>query len=202
MDNNNFRNSLNDTMSWYDSNINQLWQLIGQIEDNIIITERKTLNRNLNNIMLHYCLSLVDIQIGLKYLTAAQSLEDTVGGTYFSRILSVSCCCLFESKKGMTEGNIKQYHNRLSTKNYAKEADAYLIGVSKLKNRYWMEMKEIRDKVAAHKDGTGFTQLERMKKIEISKVAKASQSIFNAHYLFMPIIIKLEKCLRIEKGSK
>ena len=184
-------------MALYDVNINSMWNLSLKLGVNVkVTTAKKPQHAHLNNVQLHYAISLTDIQIGLKYITAAVSLNDFVGAGFFARVLSIGCCSLLEAKKGLKSSNIKQYLKNPNTKDIAIDIENRLAKIEDIKTEHLGMLKVIRDKIGAHKDGGGFAQMERMKKVDINKVMLVSQKVFNAYYEIMPQIHSLEKALR------
>lgn len=193
---NEFWNRLSTTMALYDSNINSMWNLSLKLGVNVKATSKKPQHTHLNNVQLHHALSLTDIQIGLKYITAASALKDNIGGGYFARILCISCCSLLKAKKGLKISSMNQYLKNSKTKPIALEIQNMLLKIEYIKAQHLGMLENIRDKIGAHKDGGGFVQMERMNKVDMNRVADISQHIFNMYYEMSPKIHLLEKALR------
>lgn len=185
-------------MAKFDSIINTLWDSSMKAAANVKITKDKERHRILNSMQLHYFLSLTDLKVGIKYLTASSIIDDVIGMGYFARILTVSCCSLLDADKGgMTKENLPQYLKKSKqSQEIGGQILAQLDKVDLIEKEYGKELRLIRDKIAAHKDGSGYTQLERLKKMQLARIIEASEISFDTYLLLGQLIGRLEVGLR------
>ena len=174
-----------------------LWGLAQTVKRKISHLGKSPLRKNLNSIQLSYLLSMIDIQIGLKYLTGCRLLNDPIGTSYFARQLCISCCAILDWENRMRTDNLRQYFSKPKSKEAALKIEGYLADIETIRLTHMKNasiLRKIRN-ATAHKQGTGFAQLKQIEGVELTKIESLSQGIFDIHLKLSELLQELDKTL-------
>ena len=174
----------------YDPVINMLLMGVNSLVNYISISGRNNAIAT-SDFELHICLTLLDLQAGMKHLKISTTVGNQFEANYFARILSLNCYELMNGVnekmaielKKLQKSEEKPFLNKIINKR--KE-------LGQLKRIHGDYLKEIRVNIIAHrKDKSGIEQNKQMLELDVYKIDLIASSVSEIYVSIMEFLFSI-----------
>jgi len=137
--------------------------------------------------MLYLFLSHLDMLVVMKHLEINYI---PIECNYFARSLYLNCNDVFDNFNRLTGSPLKKYRSETKTLEIIEKIDSKSKEINKIIKENIQNIRTVRNKLIAHKDGTGFEQSNRMLEIKPKEIFIISKAFVGLNEQLILLIFK------------